>query len=61
MDEKRKVVGVYVRVSTTKQDITNQLDQLRPYCEKMGWDPKTGRPSHERLETLDLTCVSQDF
>jgi aldehyde:ferredoxin oxidoreductase len=31
------------------------------YCEKMGWDPKTGKPSSEKLEELNLTNVSQDF
>jgi aldehyde:ferredoxin oxidoreductase len=25
------------------------------YCEKMGWDPKTGKPSPEKLEELNLT------
>ncbi len=27
-------VGIYVRVSTDKQDVDNQLKQLRSYCEK---------------------------
>ena len=35
--EEKKVVALYVRVSTDKQDITNQLLQLRPYCEKRGY------------------------
>lgn len=32
-----KEVAIYSRVSTTKQDFENQLDQLRKYCEKMEW------------------------
>lgn len=32
--EKLKVAAVYVRVSTNKQDVDNQLLQLRPYCER---------------------------
>ena len=31
------------------------------YCEQMGWDPITGRPSPERLNDLDLGHVAQDF
>lgn len=30
-------VGIYVRVSTGKQDTENQLDQLRNYCVRRGW------------------------
>lgn len=32
-----KVAAVYVRVSTNKQDVENQLLQLRPYCLKAGY------------------------
>lgn len=32
--ERPKVAAVYVRVSTNKQDVDNQLLQLRPYCER---------------------------
>jgi len=32
-----KTAAVYVRVSTNKQDVDNQLLQLRPYCEKAGY------------------------
>ena len=32
-----KVAAVYVRVSTGKQDVDNQLLQLRPYCERAGY------------------------
>jgi aldehyde:ferredoxin oxidoreductase len=31
------------------------------YCQKMGWDPKTGRPSREKLEALDLKGITHDF
>jgi DNA invertase Pin-like site-specific DNA recombinase len=33
-----KVAALYVRVSTNKQDVENQLLQLRPYCEKSGYE-----------------------
>jgi len=29
--------AIYVRVSTDKQELNNQIDQLRSYCEKSGW------------------------
>ena len=32
-----KVAAIYVRVSTSKQDVENQLLQLRPYCDKAGY------------------------
>jgi aldehyde:ferredoxin oxidoreductase len=42
--------------------ITIDLETLaREYCETMGWDPKTGKPSQERLEALDLRAVSEDM
>jgi len=33
-----KKVAIYVRVSTTGQELDNQLIQLRKYCEKSDWD-----------------------
>lgn len=30
-------VATYSRVSTTKQEFENQLEQLKRYCNKMGW------------------------
>jgi len=33
----------------------------REYCESMGWNPTTGKPSQERLEALDLTAVTQNL
>ena len=32
-----KQVAIYVRVSTDKQEVMNQLDQLRDYCKKKEW------------------------
>jgi DNA invertase Pin-like site-specific DNA recombinase len=32
------IVAVYVRVSTDKQELENQLQQLRPFCQKQGWE-----------------------
>jgi DNA invertase Pin-like site-specific DNA recombinase len=32
-----KQVAIYVRVSTTKQEVQNQLTQLREYCSKCGY------------------------
>jgi DNA invertase Pin-like site-specific DNA recombinase len=29
--------AIYVRVSTDKQEVSNQLDQLKPYVVKSGW------------------------
>jgi DNA invertase Pin-like site-specific DNA recombinase len=31
-------IGIYARVSTDKQDNGNQLDQLREFASKQGWD-----------------------
>lgn len=31
-------VAIYVRVSTDKQEVDNQLNILRPFCEKSGWE-----------------------
>ena len=30
-------VGIYVRVSTDRQEVDNQLNQLWPYCDMNGW------------------------
>ena len=53
-------VALYVRVSTSKQDAENQLLQLRPYCEKNGWEihgeytdvisgKEKSRPEYDRM------------
>ena len=31
-------VAIYVRVSTDKQELENQERQLKPFCEKSGWE-----------------------
>jgi len=31
-------VSIYVRVSTEKQELENQLRDLREYCKKQKWD-----------------------
>lgn len=36
MDEKKKV-AIYVRVSTDKQELENQLRELKEYCKKSNW------------------------
>ena len=33
-----KKVAIYVRVSTNKQEVSNQLNQLREYCKKKGYE-----------------------
>lgn len=33
-----KIVGIYARVSTNKQENDNQLDQLRTFAAKQGWE-----------------------
>jgi DNA invertase Pin-like site-specific DNA recombinase len=30
-------IGIYARVSTDKQETANQIDQLREFCVKQGW------------------------
>jgi aldehyde:ferredoxin oxidoreductase len=41
--------------------ITIDIETLTgEYCEAMGWEPKTGKPSQERLEALDLTDILHD-
>ena len=53
-------VAIYVRVSTTKQEVENQLIQLRNYCEKSNYEiyeeyidvisgKETSRPSYDRM------------
>jgi len=55
-----KKVAIYVRVSTTKQELDNQLIQLRKYCKQSEWeifkeycDVITGkeesRPAYDKL------------
>jgi aldehyde:ferredoxin oxidoreductase len=42
--------------------ITIDLQTLRgEYLEKMGWDPKTGKPSQKRLEELGIGEISKDL
>jgi len=44
------------------KDITIDLKTLTgEYCEKMGWDPKTGKPSEKKLKELGLEKISKDF
>lgn len=55
-------VAIYVRVSTGKQEVDNQLIQLREYCRKMDYEiyeeytdvisgKEKSRPSYDRLFT----------
>jgi len=42
--------------------ITIDLQTLiSKYCEKMGWDPKTGKPSEEKLKELGLENIAKDL
>ena len=52
--------AIYVRVSTDKQEVDNQLLQLREYCKKSGYliyieyvdvisGAKTSRPSYDKM------------
>ena len=42
--------------------ITIDIETLtREFCETMGWNPKTGKPSQDRLDALDLRAVSEDM
>lgn len=59
-NEKKPLIAVYVRVSTTKQEADNQLNQLRPFCDRMNWTiyreyadiisgKETSRPAYDML------------
>jgi aldehyde:ferredoxin oxidoreductase len=44
------------------KDIIIDLNTLTgEYCEKMGWDPQTGKPSQKKLEELGLEKVSKQL
>jgi aldehyde:ferredoxin oxidoreductase len=34
---------------------------ISEYCETMGWDPGSGRPSREKLRELGLDLIVQDL
>ncbi len=53
-------IAIYCRVSTTKQEVNNQLIQLRKYCEKNNYEifkeyvdiisgKETSRPSYDKM------------
>ncbi|MCK5624216.1 recombinase family protein [Candidatus Pacearchaeota archaeon] len=53
-------IGIYVRVSTDKQEVNNQLLQLREYCKKCNYEifreyidvisgKETNRPSYDKM------------
>src|SRR5690348_13583043 len=53
-------VGLYARVSTSDQDCSMQIDELRRYCKARGWDvsqeyidaisgAKSSRPERDQL------------
>lgn len=55
-----KSTSLYVRVSTGKQEVNNQLKQLREYCKKQGYEiykeyvdiisgKETSRPSYDKM------------
>jgi len=57
---KQRRVAIYVRVSTDKQEVLNQLNQLKPYCEKSNYDvfneyidvcsgKELSRPEYDRM------------
>lgn len=58
--EVQKSVAIYIRVSTTKQELENQLAQLKDYCTKSNWNIYTvysdiitgkeeSRPEYDKL------------
>jgi len=60
METKEKEVAIYVRVSTDKQEVANQLIQLREYCERSNYHifgefidvcsgKETSRPQYDLL------------
>jgi len=38
MEERKLKVAIYLRVSTTEQNLENQKLPLINYCERMGWE-----------------------
>lgn len=55
-----KTIAIYVRVSTDKQEVNNQLLQLREYCKKKNYEvfkeyidiisgKETSRPNYDRM------------
>ncbi len=62
-------VAIYVRVSTNKQEVDNQLIQLRNYCEKNEYEifdeyvdiitgKENSRPSYDRHYVRDRALGS---
>jgi len=45
----------------TEGHIPNMEKMLTEYYALRGWDPVTGKPSHERLMSLDLVDVAEDI
>jgi DNA invertase Pin-like site-specific DNA recombinase len=69
-DVSRLNVGIYVRVSTDKQDNGNQLEQLREFAAKQGWvvaveyaDSATGSGGKTRpqFEAMMLAASQRQF
>jgi DNA invertase Pin-like site-specific DNA recombinase len=59
---KKLRIAIYSRVSTRdKQDATNQLAQLREYCERQGWEVVAEYIDHESGGTSKRTHFQRMF
>jgi len=65
-----KTVGVYVRVSTEKQENGNQLDQLRDFAAKQGWEivaefvdtvSGSGKKARPQFDQMMLAASQRQF
>jgi DNA invertase Pin-like site-specific DNA recombinase len=63
-------VGIYARVSTDKQDNANQLEQLREFASKQGWEIVTeykdtasgsGRRTRPQFDAVMLAASQRKF
>ena len=63
-------IGIYARVSTDKQENGNQLDQLRDFAAKQGWEitaeyvdtvTGTGKKNRPRFEQMMLAASQKQF
>jgi DNA invertase Pin-like site-specific DNA recombinase len=63
-------VAIYARVSTDKQDNANQLEQLREFASKQGWEVVTeykdtasgpGRRTRTQFDAVMLAASQRKF
>jgi DNA invertase Pin-like site-specific DNA recombinase len=66
----RKRIAVYARVSTDRQENANQLDQLREFAERQGWEiaveyvdtvSGSGKKARPQFERMMLAASQRQF